>query len=506
MPRWGWWFLAFVMVARLVVAALFPIMPEEAYHWNFGRHLDWSYFDHPPLIAWSIELGCTLLGDCALGVRLVPVLFSLGTALLIARMAGRFYGPKAAAWSLLLLALEPGVFTVGSWGFPDAPLLFFWTLAMTCAWEALRSRRRGWWLAAGAAMGAAMLAKYTAAFLVLSLLAYLATSRRQRRWFATPWPYLTTAVALVVFSPVLYWNATHGWVSFRFQGADRFSAIVGVGVRLALRSLTEQWLMILPLTLPLGVAAGVWLCRSHRPKERFLFWTFAPTWLFFAAMGWTTSFHLLWPLPAYLGLTVAMAGLAVRPLGAVSRAYAGWSRWLVGWASLALLIASLYAARLLPGVPPVRGPYGWDEVAERVRQEWQQLPEGSFLIGFSHPSYRCASELAYHLGAPEQVYGNNLLGEEGLQYQFWSDPEQLAGRDALVVISGIMDEPTQILLERRFASVESAGEIVVTDGSNPRELVHCVLYRAHGYIPEARQGSLFSCCKTAARLPGIPVK
>ena len=32
-----------------------------------------------------------------------------------------------------------------------------------------------------------------------------------------------------------------------------------------MRSAAEQWLMILPLTLPLGVAAGVWLCTLDFP-------------------------------------------------------------------------------------------------------------------------------------------------------------------------------------------------------------------------------------------------
>ncbi len=38
-------------------------------------------------------------------------------------------------------------------------------------------------------------------------------------WLATPWPFLAGLVALIVFSPVLIWNAQHHWVSFVFQGA-----------------------------------------------------------------------------------------------------------------------------------------------------------------------------------------------------------------------------------------------------------------------------------------------
>ncbi len=485
MTRLGWWLLAFIMVARLAVALLFPIMPEEAYHWNFGYHLDWSYFDHPPMIAWSIALGRFLVGDCLLGVRLVPLLFSLGTALLLANLARRFYGREAATWAILLQLVEPAVMIIGGWGFPDSPVFFFWTLTLNCAWLALVSRHRGWWLAAGAAMGAAMLSKYTAAFLVLSLLIYLGTSRRNRRWLATPWPYLTTVVALLVFSPVIIWNATHDWVSFRFQSSNRFSSIEEVSLRLGWRSAVDQWGMILPLTLPLGIAAGIWLWRSRRPKERFLFWTFFPMAAFFFVMGFTTSFHLLWPVPAYLGLTVAMAGLLAKQRDAVSRFYARHPNWLIAPACIVLLAAGAYTMRLFPSLPPVRGVLGWDEAAARAKLEWNHLPPDSFYVGWSMPPYRTASQLAYHLGDPERVHGNNVLGGEGLQYRFWADNEKLEGKDAVVVYSiyaAPINREMRAEVARWFDSVEYTGEVLVVDKRN-RELLRCAYYRCHGYHP-----------------------
>ncbi|MGL1316145.1 hypothetical protein ACSTLB_00390, partial [Vibrio parahaemolyticus] len=36
---------------------------------------------------------------------------------------------------------------------------------------------------------------------------------------ASPWPYTGALVALVIFSPVLIWNAEHHWISFTFQAA-----------------------------------------------------------------------------------------------------------------------------------------------------------------------------------------------------------------------------------------------------------------------------------------------
>src|SRR5262249_31797855 len=156
-------------------------------------------------------------GDTALGIRLIPLLFNLGTILLVARLTRRFYGDTAALWALLLYAIQPAAFFVGGWGFPEAPLLFFWMLTLSFVWRAVEERRSGFWLAGGVALGAGMLSKYTAAFLVPSTFLYLLSSKRDRHWLMTPWPYLAGVCSLLIFTPVIYWNWTHEWVSFRMQ-------------------------------------------------------------------------------------------------------------------------------------------------------------------------------------------------------------------------------------------------------------------------------------------------
>ena len=50
------------------------------------------------------------------------------------------------------------------------------------------------------------------------------STARKRRRLLQPGPYLALAIGLSVFSPVLIWNARHGWVSFLFQGGARWAA------------------------------------------------------------------------------------------------------------------------------------------------------------------------------------------------------------------------------------------------------------------------------------------
>lgn len=485
MPSWGW-ALTVLTAGQVLGATLVPVLPEEAYHWNFARHLDWSYYDHPPMLAWSIALGRLCFGDTAIGIRLVPLIFSLGTALLMARMARRFYGERAALTVILLLALEPTMIVVPTWGFPDSPLLFFWALTLTLVWQALATQRAAWWIAAGAALGAGMLSKYTAAFLVPSVIAYLLCSKRDRFWLGTPWPYLAVLVSLIVFTPVIYWNWIHDWVSFRFQSVNRFQAADSVSVLRGLNFIAEQWLGVVPLTLSVGVIALWRGFRSARNEDRFLFWSFTPMMGFFFVLGWTPSYHWLWPLPAYFALTIAMAGVLVDSQSRLASYWATW-RWRIeGLAGLLVLLALVHATLILPLVPPLREMYGWDAVAKRAVALHASQPAGSFYLGVGGRPYPCPSQLAFHLNAPASVYGNNLIGLPSLQYIFWGEPpNKLAGRDAAIVFEGD-DESGSLrrILAEHFVSLEPAETLDVRISRIPfstSRRVQFMLIRGHRY-------------------------
>src|SRR5687768_11688871 len=123
------WRLAIVVtiagtLARLVVAALTPLYPDETYYWEFSRRLAGGYFDHPPVIAWLIRLGTLLFGDTSLGVRFGAVVAGALAALFTAAAARRLSGPRSALIAAAVFALMP-LSTGLTLATPDAPLLCF---------------------------------------------------------------------------------------------------------------------------------------------------------------------------------------------------------------------------------------------------------------------------------------------------------------------------------------------------------------------------------------------
>jgi dolichol-phosphate mannosyltransferase len=485
-PSWVRWLLAFLPL-RVAMVALVPVVPEEAYHWNFARHLDWGYLDHPPMIAWAIAAGRALFGDGPWGIRALPLLFSVGTTILLARLAKRHDGDAAASWAVILFTFVPVALPVSAAGFPDSPLFFFWTLTMTLSWDAIEGRDGRRWLAAGAALGGALLSKYTAVFLVVSVAAFLVLSARHRRWLATPWPYLAGVVALLVFSPVIYWNWKHDWASFLFQSRGRLEQSDGFRPKFALKFIWVQALAAFALTLPLMGAAVRRLLRTRRPEEAFFGALLLPPLLAFWAVSFFRPAHVLWPFPAYLGLIVVMAAVAAEASGRVGRFYARFRTAFVALCGAGVLTFGAHLVWFLPGFSPFQGPYGWEEVAARGREVRAGLPESAFYLAIGR-KYTVASQLAYRLRRPGDVHSVNLLGEPALQYGYWCRPGELAGRDAVIVLEDpeLRREAAMRRLRLCFDAVEPAGTVTVPVGRSTlrREppLVF-MLFRGRGYRP-----------------------
>ncbi len=222
-PRAALLALVALTALRLVLAASVPLAPDEAYYFLWSRHLQPGYFDHPPMVALWIRAGTTLLGTGPLGIRLLgPLSAALGSLLLWDAGEQLFPGRQAglAAAALLNATLMFGTGAILMT--PDTPLLFFWTASLAALARLTASGNPRWWLAVGLAAGLALFSKYTALLLIVSVFFWLLTAPAGRAALRTPWPWAAVALAFLVFSPDIAWNATHQWVSYLKQGGREF--------------------------------------------------------------------------------------------------------------------------------------------------------------------------------------------------------------------------------------------------------------------------------------------
>ncbi len=198
----------------------FELSTDEAHYALYGYFPALSYFDHPPLVGWSqIPIFALFQNPPDWVLRLVPMLSHAATLLLLTQFSLRNFGESAARWTAIIIAVAPLPHMLGAAQVPDS-LLIFWAALLLVLTQQLTQvpKRLGLWFWLGITLGLAGLSKYTAAFFVPSMIAYL-LYHHGVRLLLTRGPWIAMLIAGCLISPVIIWNAQHDWVSFVYQGA-----------------------------------------------------------------------------------------------------------------------------------------------------------------------------------------------------------------------------------------------------------------------------------------------
>ena len=216
--------LAGFAIARLLFAFAIGLGIDESYTVAISRRLSLSYFDHPPLHLWIAHLAALALGE-NVAVRVVFVSLFFATGWIYYQFVSRLFGPQSALIALFALNVTPFFFaSAGGWIVPDGPLLFGLAVA---AWAARRlffpqplEEVSAWrfWPLVGFGLGLAGLSKYSAILTASGLVTFIVLAPEQRHWLKHPALYVSAILACAMVTPVVLWNAQHGWTSFEFQG------------------------------------------------------------------------------------------------------------------------------------------------------------------------------------------------------------------------------------------------------------------------------------------------
>jgi hypothetical protein len=479
--------VAAVALVRLAFAPAFELFPQEAYYYLYSQHLDLSFFDHPPVIALCLHAAVLLLGKSAIALRLCAFVLTFGTQIAFLALVRRMVGEPARGRTLALL-LTSGLFTVLSLiSLPDVPLLLFWVLTLLFLHRAIFEERPAWFLLAGLFAGLAFDSKYPGIFLQIGLVLFLLAAPDRRRLFRTPWPFLFLVVAHLVASPVYLWNARHQFASFRFQTADRLAAGGGLTGRWLLVLVVAQLVLVGP---PICFALAREMVRVIRglrrealpdtspeppgDRERSLFLLAFVLPLLAVCLVGSLFIQVKpnWLMPCYVAGSLLMAPRISRTLIFAS----------VG---TSLLLHAAAAVELLLYPVPIRSDdtfYGWSELAAEVETLERTAP-GAFV--FSADGYKTSAELSFYLD--QKVYGPNILGLPGLQFDYLGDDlGTLVGHDALFIDSAPSDftearaEAPPDRLRDHFRRVTQLDPIVLRIGA--RIVRKFYVYHCLGYV------------------------
>lgn len=441
-PRSVCLLLALLCMLHFGLGAALGLSVDEAHYALYAAHLDWSYFDHPPLVGWA-QWPLVALGAPTWALRLVPELLWLGTATVVYHLAERLqtmglepadtaaHRPgQAGLWAVLALALAPLLHVLGIGLLPDTLLVFFAALLVWTTlnlMDAATVQRPLPWLALGLLLGLAGLSKYTAIFAAVAVATCLLRAHGAPL-LRVGWAWLAMLVAVLMVVPVAYWNHANGWISFTYQA--KHGAGGGWQASHVLRFLVVQMMVYGPLLL------WGWSGWRQIPAARAVALFFALPFAVMAVLsgGGTSLPH--WTAPAWVALA---------PFAGIGLAHAwhlGRRRWMVvGLVVVQAVLCTAVLGLMWTGGPPLvtntsgqgnsaqpSNPFadvhGWDAAGERARA----LASQQGLHSVSVQNWTLASRLGWY-ARPLPVH---VLEDRFDQFDLWAG-DLPAGADTLLV-------------------------------------------------------------------------
>lgn len=443
----SWAFIGICITALVHLALGFSteFSVDEAHYALYARHLAWSYFDHPPLVGW-IQWPLVSLTASEGIIRLIPELLWVISALLVFQVTVEIHRllqgrhadyltsalPSAnlcgfMAVLAIIAAPLPHVLAIGL--LPDTLLT---PLSLGLMWMALRWTQQDRftitdWIVTGLLLGLAGLSKYTAAFTAFALLLVLLASPK-KAWITQVGFWVATLIALIVISPVLYWNWINDWVSFKYQIAHgsgdtwawrRVAAFMGIQI-----ACFGPLLLLGVFTfLRQGLHAHKWVLFA-------LLSFFAIPFLIFASLSGGGSLPH-WTTPAWFCLA-PFAGIGLAKAWTTQRRMA--IRILV---IVQLLICLLGFGFVLAGgittasikSNPIADLYGWKLAGQKA----VELAQANQVKGIAVQNWTLASRAAWY-AQPLPVY---VLDRRQDQFDIWFGQLPVGASVLLVNWSGM---------------------------------------------------------------------
>jgi 4-amino-4-deoxy-L-arabinose transferase-like glycosyltransferase/membrane-associated phospholipid phosphatase len=477
-----------------VLTGPFDLSPDEAHYWEWARRPDWSYYSKGPMIAYLIYAGTALFGNTVFGVRIFAILLSALSSVLLYKLGKSLYDERTGFFAALLVQVVPLYSVFGVILTIDSPFIFFWILSLMLFWKAIEDngnvpagvdagtavsssvipacresflkndpgqagmtkkrlhtdglsagsdKSSIYWILLGLSVGLGLLTKYTMAFFYLSGFLFFVFHKDSRKFLRSKGPYISLLSGLAVFSPVVLWNAAHGWVTIKHTAGQ---AHVSDGLTISARSFFEflgsQAGVITPLLFVL-IFVALWRMHKADRAGAFTFWLCVPVVLFFLLKSLQGKVQANWALPAYATGFIAFAAYFA------GDAISSKKRSMLLPAAAILMAFTLTAFAHFPSVlhlPPKMDPtmrlLGWKELGHEADRVYEGLSlEGPAFV--MSDSYQMASELAFYMRGNPTTYCINL-GRRMNQYDLWPGFEGHTGQNALLVTHDEREFPAEL--------------------------------------------------------------
>ncbi|HOY32816.1 MAG TPA: glycosyltransferase family 39 protein [Bacteroidales bacterium] len=301
-------------ILRFIIAFFTNLGIDEAYYFSYGLYLDWSYFDHPPMIGLLARASSWIFGyGTEAGFRALSVITGTLNLILVFQIAKTIKDRSAGFYAALLYSASfYGSVISGSFVLPDNPLCLFWLLSIYFIIKMLYNYKPQWSyiIFFGITAGLAFLSKYSALFLWGGIICF-AIKYRKSEILKSPYWYYAALISAFFFLPVILWNYHNGFASFTFHSNRVSFEHLSIKLDYFATELFGQLFYNNPVNIFIIISCFVYLFRNKKtlnnPAITFLLFVSLPiisTTLIISLFNKTLP-H--WSGPGYIGLIILSA-------------------------------------------------------------------------------------------------------------------------------------------------------------------------------------------------------
>lgn len=221
-------FLLLLLLVFFIIKVFFLMhanpLPDEAYYWLWSKNMSLSYFDHPPMVAWSQALLASFFDNKYFIIRALP-LFSLGIVLTTLIVWQKYilmkFGFGTSLKNMALFLAFPINAIFFSISFPDYMLITLLFLSSFCTFLFIQRNGIHYWYLAVLLFSLALLTKYNAILFGLGVLIYILYFKKEIK--GPSYGHITVSIFIILFIqlPVISWNLDNDFASFSFHLSER---------------------------------------------------------------------------------------------------------------------------------------------------------------------------------------------------------------------------------------------------------------------------------------------
>jgi len=371
--------LTLLFVTNLYISGTLELSFDESYYWIYSKYPSFGYFDHPPMVGWSIFLGTFIFGDNEFGVRFMSHVYLLGTFLLMAQIMGRKLYDE---YLISLVISMPLIIMSGLVALPDTPLMFFTTLFFYQVKNYTEKDNVKNSIFLALSIATMFYSKYHGLLIVvLTVFGCLSFFKRKSFWGII-------LLVVLLYLPHMIWQYQHDFISFKFHlfgRVEKHFSLLNIS-----NYILGQFFLMGFFCFAL-FTHSFWKHKFKDPFDRILIFNSFGFLAFLLLMSFRNQIEANWTISCSIAFILLM-----------SRFMKNYGKVFGGFVFINILLFLLVRVVLFaPGkfIDPSKDSrlnevWGWKARVQTI----QDLCSGKMIVG---DNYQVTSKVAFYLGKPE---------------------------------------------------------------------------------------------------------